>query len=131
MKSLVASVLAIALVLAAGLCYGKDYEVSKKAGDFDVTVRMDKNPPVSGENNVEIAVKDPSGKNVTDAKVVFQYSMPAMPGMPAMSYKTDAELKGSIYRARINYSMSGSWTNEVKISRGSKTASAKFTVDAR
>ncbi|MCL4458220.1 MAG: FixH family protein [Nitrospirae bacterium] len=125
------AVLTLILLFMAGIAYAKDYEVKKKAGEFDVTVKIDKNPPIVGDNNVTVEVKDASGKYVTDAKVKIEYSMPAMPGMPAMNYKTDAELKGSEYKAKINFAMSGAWNVAVKITRGGKTASLKFNVDAR
>jgi hypothetical protein len=92
---------------------------------------MDKNPPVAGNNNVEISVTDAAGKAVTDAKVVLNYSMPAMPGMPAMNYKADAELAGNVYKTKVDYSMAGPWNNELKVTRGGKTQTAKFTVDAK
>jgi hypothetical protein len=125
------TVFAVVLFLIAGVVYAKDYEVTKKAGDYNVLISIDRNPPVTGENNVGISIADSSGKAVTDAKVVFNYSMPAMPGMPAANYKTEAELKGTVYKAKINYSMAGSWNNEVKITRQGKTVSARFTVDAK
>jgi hypothetical protein len=125
------TVFVMALLLIACVVYAKDYEVNKKAGDYNVLIKIDKNPPIAGENNLEIAITDASGKAVTDAKVVFSYSMPAMVGMPAANYKADAELKGTVYKAKINYSMSGSWNNEVKITRIGKTVSARFTVDAK
>lgn len=124
------TVLTIILLLIAGIAYAKDYEVKKKAGDYDVTVKIDKNPPVVGDNNIEIEIKDASGKHVTDAKVRIEYTMPAMPGMPAMNYKADAELKGYEYKAKMNLSMSGAWNVAVKITRGSKTTTVKFNVDA-
>lgn len=65
-----------------------------------------------------------------DAKVKVECSMPAMPGMPAMNYKTDAELKGDVYKAKMNLAMSGSWNIAVKISRGGKITTVKFNVDA-
>jgi len=68
---------------------------------------------------------------VTDAKVKVEYSMPAMQGMPAMDYKTDAELKGEEYKATIDIPMSGSWNTVVKITRGDKTSKAKFSIDAQ
>ena len=119
------------LLLVAGIAYAKDYEVKKKAGDFDVQIAIDKNPPVVGDNNVKIEIKDSSGKYVNDAKVVIDYGMPAMPGMPAMNYKADAEVKGNEYRAKMNLSMSGSWNIAVKITRAGKTSTTKFTVDAK
>src|SRR5512143_165136 len=121
----------LVLLLVAGIAYAKDYEVRKKAGDFDVEVAIDKNPPVVGDNNIKIEIKDLSGKYVSDAKVVIDYSMPAMPGMPAMNYKADAQLKGNEYKAKMNLSMSGSWNISVKITRAGKTSTMKFTVDAK
>jgi len=119
------------LLLLAGVAYAKDYEVAKKAGDYSVVVRIDKNPPVVGDNNATVEIKDASGKNVTDAKVLIDYSMPEMPGMPAMNYKADAELKGNEYKAKMTLSMAGSWNVTIKIARAGKTSSMKFTIDAK
>lgn len=124
------AVFTLMFMFLTGIAYAKDFEVKKKAGEYDVEVKIDKNPPVVGDNNVEVAIKDAAGKYVTDAKVKVEYGMPAMPGMPAMNYKTNAELKGNIYKATMNLSMSGSWNIAVKVTRGGKTASAKFSVDA-
>ena len=118
------------LLLIAGIAYAKNYEVSKKAGGYDVKVEIDKNPPVAGDNNVSIEIKDASGKYVTDAKVIVNYTMPAMPGMPAMNYKTDAVLKGKVYTAKINLPMAGSWNIALKITRAGKKTTMKFSVDA-
>ena len=120
-----------ALLLSTGVVLAKDYEVKKKAGDFDVIVTIDKNPPVTGDNGVTVSVKDAAGKAVKDAKVVVDYSMPAMPGMPPMNYKADAMLKGDTYAATMNLSMAGPWNVAVKISAGGKTGSVKFTIDAK
>ncbi|MDA8083573.1 MAG: FixH family protein [Nitrospiraceae bacterium] len=124
------AVIGMVLLLMAGLAYAKDYEVKKKAGAYDVVVSIDKNPPVVGDNNVTISISD-AGRDVTDAKVMVDYGMPAMPGMPAMNYKANAALKGTSYAAKMNLSMSGPWSIIVKISRGGKTSSMKFTVDAK
>ncbi len=124
------AIITLILILIAGIAYAKDYEVKKKAGEYDVEVKIDKNPPIVGDNNITIEIKDASGKYVTDAKVKVEYSMPAMPGMPAMNYKTDTELKGDEYKAKMNLSMSGSWNIALKITRSGKTATMKFNVDA-
>lgn len=121
----------MAALLIAGVAYAKDFEVKKKAGEYDVEVRIDRNPPVVGDNNMEVGIKDASGKYVTDAKVTVEYSMPAMPGMPPMNYKAEAKLEGSEYKAKMNLSMSGPWNIAIKIKRGEKTEAAKFSVDAR
>ncbi|MFZ2197403.1 MAG: FixH family protein [Thermodesulfovibrionales bacterium] len=124
-------VFAMVLLFIAGVAYAKDYEVKKKAGQFDVEMKIDKNPPVVGDNNLSIEIKDSSGKTVTDATVKVDYGMSAMPGMPAMNYKADAVLKGSEYKATMNLSMSGPWNIVVKITSAGKTSSAKFSIDAR
>jgi len=124
-------VIALGLMLVASLAYAKGFETTKQAGEFQVTVKMDKNPPIVGENKAEIYIKDAAGKAVTDAKVVVEYTMPAMPGMPPMNYKADAKLNGDKYAATLNFSMSGSWGVAIKISRGEKIATAKFNVDVQ
>jgi len=64
-----------------------------------VHVMIDKNPPVAGENRMQISIQDKSGADVTDATVEVDYSMPAMMGMPAMNYKTATEMKDKKYNA--------------------------------
>ena len=119
----------IILLLAAGLVYAKDYTVVKKAGSYTVEVKLDKNPPITGPNKMEIDIKDDKGGNVIDATVVVEYVMPAMPGMPAMNYKAKAELSGSRYLANVNFSMSGAWAVNIKITRAGKTQAVKLNVD--
>ena len=119
----------IILLLAAGLVYAKDYTVMKKAGSYTVEVKLDKNPPITGPNKMEISIKDDKGGNVTDATVVVEYVMPAMPGMPAMNYKAKTELSGSRYMANVNFSMSGAWAVNIKITRSGKTQAVKLNVD--
>ena len=67
------------LFLAAGLTYGKDYEISKKAGDLTVQVGIDKNPPVTGNNKLTIRIKDAGGREVTDAALAIHYGMALCP----------------------------------------------------
>ena len=119
------------LFLAVGLAYAKDYEMTKKAGEYTVLVTIDKNPPVTGKNNIAVGIKDGTGKDVTDAAVAIDYGMPAMPGMPAMNYKGDTSLKDKQYVATLNFSMSGSWFIAVKITRGGKTQTVKLNVDIK
>lgn len=128
MKGLIA-VAAVTVLLFTGIVYAKDYEVKKKAGEYDVAVMIDRNPPVVGDNNIAIVVKDSAGKDVTDARVTVEYSMPAMSGMPAMRYKAEAELKGNEYRAKMNLPTPGSWTVVVKIARQGKKATMNFVAN--
>lgn len=129
MKKMIVFVLVICFM--TGLAFAKDFDVTKKAGDYDVIIKIDKNPPATGKNNITAEIKDAAGKAVTDAKVIVDYSMPAMPGMPAMNYKANAKLSGSIYKATMDLSMGGSWNIAVKITRGGKTVAAKFNIDVQ
>jgi hypothetical protein len=119
------------VVLVAGTVFAKEYAVQKKAGDYTVDIKMDKDPPVVGANNVEIVIKDKVGKPVTDATVLVTASMPAMPGMPATDNKADAKSDGGKFKAKIDLSSGGSWNMSVRITQGGKTSTAKWTVDAR
>ncbi len=126
------AVFTLILLLSAGIVWAKEYEVQKKAGDLSVVVKMDKNPAVMGENGVSVIVKDSVGKEVTDAGVKIEYSMPAMPGMPAMNYGSVLALNKNVYQGKLNFSMSGPWNIVLKIVRGGgKTVSTKFSVDVQ
>jgi hypothetical protein len=127
MKKLLTSL--IMLFLAVGLASAKDYMVTKQVGDYTINVKMDKNPPVTGDNKMGITIQDKTGAEVTDAIVSIEYTMPAMPGMPAMNYKSTTELKDKQYTATLNFSMSGAWGVNIKITRAGKTQSVKFNVD--
>ena len=129
MKKVLAA--AVMVLVLAGVAFAKSYEVKKKAGENSVTVTIDKNPPVVGDNGVTIAITDSAGKAVTDAKVRLDYSMPAMPGMPAMSYKTDSKQEGSVYKAKMSLSMGGSWNIAVKVSLKGKMSTIRFSIDAQ
>ena len=131
MKRIIMILTAIVLLLAIGLANAKDYEITKKSGDYIVQIKMDKNPPITGENKMDITIKDTTGKNVTDATVDINYGMPAMPGMGAMNYKTTAGLKGDGYLATINFSMAGPSFINIKITRDGKSQLVKLNVDVK
>jgi hypothetical protein len=111
--------------------HGRGLEVQKKAGDYDVLIRLDKHPPIQGDNPMEIEIKDLQGKPVTDAKVLVNYYMPPMPRMAPMNYKTDASFSKGKYKMTMNIIMSGPWIIRVLITRGGKTSLVKFNVDAQ
>jgi len=50
------------LLFLCGAAYAKDYEVKKKAGDYNVEIKIDKNPPAVGKNNMEIEIEDAAGQ---------------------------------------------------------------------
>jgi hypothetical protein len=118
-------------LLFTGIAHAKDLEFTKQAGPYSVIIKLDKNPPVTGNNGIAITIKDTAGKTVKDAnaKVTIDYEMPAMPGMPAMRYKAQPVLKGDSYAGNLNFSMGGAWILNIKITRGEKTDTVKLSVD--
>jgi len=129
MTKLFAFILILGLI--SGIAFARDYEVKKMAGEYAAAVRIDRSPPIVGDNHIEIEVKDARGNPVTDAKVLVNYYMPPMPRMAPMNYITDAKLKGEKYKAKMNFIMSGPWIIAIKINLGGRVSTAKFNVDAQ
>ena len=125
------SIFILILLLASPAAFSKDLEVTKKVGGYEVEVRIDRNPPILGDNHIEIEIKDAGGKSITDARVLVNYYMPPMPRMAPMNYRTNAKLNGEKYRATMNFIMSGPWIIAIKISHGGKISTVKLNVDAQ
>jgi hypothetical protein len=121
----------LSFFLMAGNTYARGYEAKKKAGEYEVEINIDRTPPVVGENNITIAIKDRAANYVTDSKVLVNYYMPPMPRMPPMNYRIDARLTGNEYKAKMKLIMSGPWSIVVIINRGGKTSTARFSIDAQ
>ncbi len=102
---------------------------SRRVGGYDVEIRVDRNPPVIGINNLEVDIRGADGKAVTDAKVLVNYYMPPMPRMAPMNYRIDAPYRGGKYRAAMNFIMEGPWYIVVKINHLGRNVSAKFNVN--
>ena len=110
----------------------KNYEVSKRAGDYQVEIVIDRNPLIAiGNNNLEIEIKDKTGKTVTDAQVIVNYYMPPMPRMAPMNYRTEAKMKKGKYYATMKFIMAGPWYIAVIIHHDGKTSTTKINVDAQ
>jgi len=124
-------VFAFILLLIPTIANPKAYELKRKAGEYEAEVKIDRYPPVLGDNKIEIEIKNSEGKCVKDAKVLVNYYMPPMPRMAPMNYITDATLKGEKYKATMNFIMSGPWIIAIKINHAGKTSTAKFNVDAQ
>jgi len=121
----------LVLLLIAGTAYSKGYEIRRSFGEYEAEVKIERYPPILGDNNIEVEIRDVGGKRITDAKVLVNYYMPPMPRMAPMNYIIDAKLKGEKYKATMNFIMSGPWVIAIKINHAGKTSTAKFNVDAQ
>ncbi|HAR64412.1 MAG TPA: hypothetical protein DF296_00560 [Candidatus Margulisbacteria bacterium] len=125
----IVSILILALLSGCGL-KGAGYKVEQQAGQYSVSFTLAGKPAV-GDNYATVIIKDASGAVVSNAQVQIDYTMPAMPGMPAMNYNAVAPLTGNEYTATINLPMSGSWNIVVKFAVGGQTQKINFSIDAR
>ena len=114
-----------------GIAHAGVFAASRKAGPYLVGIQIDKNPPIIGENNIEIEIKDAMGRTISDASVMVNYYMPPMPRMVPMNYRTDASFRGGKYRTTMNLIMEGPWYIAVKVNLAGKTSTAKFHIDVR
>jgi hypothetical protein len=124
------AIVALILVLFPATAHTRGYEAKKKVGDYEVEIRIDRNPIVLGDNRIEIEIKK-GGKMVKDAKVLVNYYMPPMPRMAPMNYKTYAKFKGEKYEATMDIIMTGPWIIVIKIERGEEKVTTKINVDAQ
>lgn len=132
MSSVAKSILCIFVLLAAtGTAFAGGYEIKKRVGGYEVEIKLDRWPPVVGDNRIEVGIKDTQGKPVTDAEVLVNYYMPPMPRMAPMNYTTKAPVKGDSYRATMKFIMSGPWTIAVKMRLQGKRITIKLNVDAQ
>jgi hypothetical protein len=127
---LVIMTLVIAMAVVAGC--SKGYESTKTVGDVGITLKAERYPLAKGDNALSAKVVDKAGNAISDATVQARYYMPAMPGMAAMEFTSQASLNGSAYAFGANIPMEGGWKVDISVTQPGKPAvSATFNVDAR
>src|SRR5712664_3425321 len=106
-----ASLLALVLVGFVAASCAKQKSAAAKAGDLDVQVAIEPDPPTTGENWLHILIRDASGKPVDGAQLTFEYDMPAMGAMPEMKGGGDVKAEGGgRYTVSYPLSMQGDWS---------------------
>ena len=102
---------------------------------IDISFRPQPDPPRTGENTFEVAVRDASGQPISDADVSVTFFMPAMPTMNMPAMRNAAKLPsagGGVYRGSGQVIMAGRWDVTVDVSRGGqRLGSRQFAVVAR
>ncbi|MBI2185692.1 MAG: FixH family protein [Acidobacteria bacterium] len=106
------------------------------AGDrLEITFRPQPDPPRTGDNLLDVTVKDAAGQPVADADVSVTFFMPAMPtmNMPAMRAETRlTSAGGGVYRGMGQVMMAGRWDVTVNVDRGGqRVGSRQFAVVAK
>jgi len=127
-----ASLFLLVFILVGCKVNNNFYQVEKKLTDYNVIFTVKNNPPIQGNNQVEIKILDSKNSPIKDAQIQnLEYIMPAMPGMPPMKYQVQSELSGDIYKTTLDFSMSGSWTIKLAIKKGTKIEIVEFNVDVK
>jgi Cu(I)/Ag(I) efflux system membrane fusion protein/cobalt-zinc-cadmium efflux system membrane fusion protein len=91
------------------------------ADRLDIAFRSQPDPPRSGENLFEVAVRDAAGQSVADAEVSVTLFMAAMPSMNMPAMRSDAALLHAgdgVYRGSGQVIMAGRWDVTVTVTRG-------------
>jgi Cu(I)/Ag(I) efflux system membrane fusion protein len=103
--------------------------MEKKVADLTLTLSTQPEKTKAGENTLRLKIIDKSGKPVTDAQVLFQYTM-AMPGM-VLSKAEAKHSKDGFYETKANFGMAGEWEITAIVRRPSqKEIQEKFKVIA-
>lgn len=108
-----------------------EYRVRKSAEGLTFEIAINRNPPVLGENEIRIEIKDPQGHPVLEAEVTVNYYMPPMPRMAPMNYTVPAPLKGKEYRAVMDLIMTGPWNIITRARVQGKWVRVVFPIDVR
>lgn len=106
-----------------------------ETGGFAIAFTSDPNPPRSGDNALDVTVKQADGGPVTDADVSVVFYMPAMPSMNMPEMRDTAMLEHvgeGRYRGTNHLVMAGTWNVTITISRaGEKLGGRKLSVIAK
>jgi hypothetical protein len=124
-------IFSLVLVTSAPLLYGRDYAVRRKVDSYTVDLSINRNPPVTGKNDISIEIKDSLGKHITNAPVSVNYYMPPMPGMPPMNYTVNASPSGNGYKATMDFIMTGPWNIVIKTAVAGKHLRVTTPIDVR
>jgi hypothetical protein len=120
------------IIVPSFLTLANEYKIKEKAGDYNVEIRIDKNPPGKSNNNINIYIEDKAMQPVTDAHVGVRYFMPSFPGKaPMMDNITTAKLSGNHYVVQIDLSMAGRWTVVISVDRAGQTGTMQFSFVVR
>ena len=124
-------VLILFSLFAASPVQAGDLRMANRHGAYVVEIAINRNPPIVGDNRIEISITDGNGRRVSEAQVLVNYYMPPMPRMAPMNYTTPAKLKGDTYQATMHLIMDGPWIIALKITQGGKRSTSKFHINAR
>ena len=103
-------------------------DAARGAPELDIALRSQPDPPKVGENQLEVTLRDASGKPVDGADVSVQFFMAAMPTMNMPAMRNEVKLSpagGGVYRGTGQVMMAGRWDATVTVTRGGQRLGSK------
>ena len=101
--------------------------VATSSQGVTIDFRSEPDPPKSGDNTIEVIVRQPDGSPITDAAVTAVFSMPAMRAEAKLSH-----VEGGRYQGMGQLSMSGTWNVTVTATRdGEPIGRRSFSIVAK
>ncbi|MFC3847243.1 FixH family protein [Helicobacter baculiformis] len=102
----------------------------KPAGDDKVTALLKSDQKLSSGDNHFTLTPTLHGKALEKARIELKFSMPEMPGMPAMHEKAQVKEKEGVYNAQVNLPMVGTWQIKLEIkTKEGKLYKGKGSID--
>jgi hypothetical protein len=131
-------IVTVVLTLLAAGAFAAQTTLTDKAGEYTVSATFQKSGPAVGGNDLLITVKDPSGKEVTDAKIAIEYFMTQKQSatqksleMPYHGGKAGGDITTGGYRTKLDITMPGPWNLVVKLTRAGKTETARLHLNVK
>ena len=120
----------------------QNYEASANAprtqpetAPLEISVQTVPSPPRTGENAVEVQVRDGKAQLVSDVEVQVSFFMPAMASMNMPAMRAEARLQPvapGVFKGPVSISMAGRWDVTVSVVRqGRQVAASQTSVMAR
>jgi hypothetical protein len=96
----------------------------KQSDDLLVWIFSDPNPPIRGDNTLEVFVADTDGQPISDAKLSFDIDMTNM--SHGKNVVTSSSLGEGHYSGKVFFLMPGPWRVIVGIERAGQTNTVRF-----
>ncbi len=118
----------VPIPLPAGSAKLPENTAMQKVGNLNISLALSPYPPVGFQPaNFVVTLKDEKGQVISDASIILDLTMPAMP-MP--NNKVSAKYTDTgLYQGGGRFTMRGLWRIVVIIQRGDEKTTAYFDVD--
>jgi len=134
-SGLVVSMLTLSCGQGQAPAAGNSVPAATSTEGVTIDFSSEPDPPKSGDNTIEVTVRQPDGTAITDAVVTAVFSMPAMPAMNMPAMRAEAKLthvERGRYQGMGQLAMAGTWNVTVTATRdGEPIGRRSFSIVAK